>query len=831
MSNISTVLPKHARVQIPRRDLLAHLLQSSSPIRLLCAPAGSGKTQLLAECARHVPSATGCIWLALGGYPLSVKDLCQKIGQAIAPRPGEYDSQALLALLQQQSAPLWIMLDDYPREDSPELDSQLQHLLHNSAPRITWWISSRRQLASAVRPHAPDHSLLAVSADQLWFNLKELGTLLRKHRPHTPLSLQQQLFEQTQGWCAGVCFALMGLSSDNHISSPQLTLQYLQREVLNRLPEGLLASLNCLAQLPHFNHELSLILLNETDDNASLTQLMHLGAFIQPLEQRSHWYRVAPVIRHALAQTSPSFNNLSLHRQAGPWFMQQGDLQTAIEQALLAQQPQQAAQWLARYSEPMLMYGKDAAKILQWRQKLPDALLHSTAELVLLNALTLGLAGDANASHSLQQLGHFFPQPDPEHQRQLLAQWQSLHAMHQHSFAQGPQAQALALEAYNTLPHDNWTLRQISLAILLQYALQQGEFAQAEHWLADAQRAVRHTHNPSAIARVALYQATFLQLKGEFSAAQQLLERQWERLQHSQQQLSAAGAKVAEALGHLYLRLGNYQAAQNFLEQSLVAAEHTYEPVAVHCYLSLAELAIHQGQTAAAWRQLHEAERHAQQRRLAEPMYQPRWVLLNAQLLLVNAQPARAEVLLHKLLAHFAEIGHIPYAQPELLTRAQALLAQCELLQNRQHQARQRLQLLLQQPQLQAKPALCAEVRLTLAQLQLSSGVPELARKTLRLCNQALRHMQLHAPLDLLKHYQPALAELLSPEQAEQILSDREYDVLRLIAKGCSNLEIGEYLFISIHTVKSHIQRIGNKLGARRRTQVLARARDLAILE
>ena len=61
-------------------------------------------------------------------------------------------------------------------------------------------------------------------------------------------------------------------------------------------------------------------------------------------------------------------------------------------------------------------------------------------------------------------------------------------------------------------------------------------------------------------------------------------------------------------------------------------------------------------------------------------------------------------------------------------------------------------------------------------------------------------------------------------------LSEREIEVLRLIAAGCSNAEIGERLTIAIGTVKRHINNIYGKLGAESRTQAVAKARGLGLL-
>ena len=70
-------------------------------------------------------------------------------------------------------------------------------------------------------------------------------------------------------------------------------------------------------------------------------------------------------------------------------------------------------------------------------------------------------------------------------------------------------------------------------------------------------------------------------------------------------------------------------------------------------------------------------------------------------------------------------------------------------------------------------------------------------------------------------------AEGAVAQPASNGLSLRELAVLRLIAQGCSNQEVAEQLFISLHTVKTHARRINGKLGVSRRTQAVAKAKAL----
>lgn len=71
----------------------------------------------------------------------------------------------------------------------------------------------------------------------------------------------------------------------------------------------------------------------------------------------------------------------------------------------------------------------------------------------------------------------------------------------------------------------------------------------------------------------------------------------------------------------------------------------------------------------------------------------------------------------------------------------------------------------------------------------------------------------------------------LLPSMLSEPLSDREVEVLRLIATGHSNEAIGGYLFIGVGTVKTHVKNILRKLNAKNRTEAAARARKLGFIK
>jgi len=69
------------------------------------------------------------------------------------------------------------------------------------------------------------------------------------------------------------------------------------------------------------------------------------------------------------------------------------------------------------------------------------------------------------------------------------------------------------------------------------------------------------------------------------------------------------------------------------------------------------------------------------------------------------------------------------------------------------------------------------------------------------------------------------------PQPLIEPLSERELEVLQLIAEGLSNRQIGERLFLALDTVKGHNRRLYAKLQVERRTEAVARARALGLIE
>jgi DNA-binding CsgD family transcriptional regulator len=72
---------------------------------------------------------------------------------------------------------------------------------------------------------------------------------------------------------------------------------------------------------------------------------------------------------------------------------------------------------------------------------------------------------------------------------------------------------------------------------------------------------------------------------------------------------------------------------------------------------------------------------------------------------------------------------------------------------------------------------------------------------------------------------------VLNEEKLKELgLTPREHEILGLIAEGLSNREIGERLFVSENTVKTHSSRVFEKMSVNRRVQAVQKAKDLGLI-
>ena len=120
-------MPRLSAHHALRARLTVPLLTAQARVRLLCAPGGSGKSALLAECALQAPKGCQVVWMPLNGAALSPLEFCARLAQQLGLP--FVDEATLLLDLGRWPHTTWLFLDDFCRSPAPELDALLDRLL------------------------------------------------------------------------------------------------------------------------------------------------------------------------------------------------------------------------------------------------------------------------------------------------------------------------------------------------------------------------------------------------------------------------------------------------------------------------------------------------------------------------------------------------------------------------------------------------------------------------------------------------------------------------------------------------------------------------------
>ncbi|ABR82110.1 LuxR family transcriptional regulator [Pseudomonas aeruginosa] len=822
-TELPAALPRLPPQHLPRPRLHQPLLRGECRLRLLCAPAGSGKTVLLGECARQAPPGVQVAWLALGGEALDPATFRRRLAGALG-LPEDGDEAQLCRRLRNASA-LWLLLDDYPRCPDPALDACLDRLLSAASPRVSWWLASRRRPQCNLTRLLLEGELREVDAGQLAFDLTEVVDLLRLHGRRADADAAVALLERSGGWCAAL---RLGLLVGEEQAGPLLQ-EYLQHELLDDLSLPLADAARALAWLPHVGSGLFRRLFESLPQG--LDELLARGFPLQT--DGLQRYRLPAAIREVW-RTSPHRPQAAFHRCACHWFAEHGETREAVDQALAADEPETAAALLQKLTEEQLLHGHNIGLVLALRDELPAALLASTPRLLILNAWALLYAGRlAEAEACIGQLARFQPMPSAARQRSLLAQWQGLYGILLHCRGERGAAGQLR-EALEHLPEDAWSQGLICHSALMQLAMIEGRMDQARLVGRDALRLAREHDSLIFEALIELDRAQWLESRGELVRAESVLDRAQRYLEDLGQQGSPMLGRITLRRARLCLQQGRDGEAGQWYRQGLEQARANRDPWVLYGYLGLALLEAGQGDLDAAFNRLLEVERLMQQRHVPDSLYRGALLLVSAALTLQQGRPHQAREILLRVRAYFqpGRARLSPPSEPELEARVEHQLALAELYGGDSAAAEARLRGLLAVLEAQGRQTLLCEVRMAIAECQFLAGQLTQAQQSLRSGLELAGRLGLQLPQRRLRQRQPQLFAALPGEDEEGLspLSCRELAVLGLIAQGCSNQEIGEQLFISLHTVKTHARRINGKLGVARRTQAVARAKALGLL-
>ncbi|MCF5386518.1 helix-turn-helix transcriptional regulator, partial [Pseudomonas syringae] len=598
---------------------------------------------------------------------------------------------------------------------------------------------------------------------------------------------------------------------------------------------------------------------NGHDSAEMLGYLQAHQVFLVPLDEQGHWFRYHHLFSDLLrARQAAGAPPTRLHLNACRWFSAQGQLDEAVEQALRAGHLDVAANLVQNLSEEQLLAEQNVGMLLRWKMDLPDDLLTSTPRLIVLYAWALGLACQLDAAEELaNQLSRFLPAPSATAQKSMLAQWLALSGIIARGRGDSEKTQHYCTEALLSLPEKRYGQRLVCLSTLANLAVANGDLWRARVLNRDALELAQRVANPLFEALAHYDRARVLQARGEILRALEEVRQGQQRLKGlSTVRLYAVRARLMLYEGYLLTLRLQMDEGRVLLLAGLAEARACRDISVLigHCVIATMEGCA--GRFAEAFAELAEAERLMHIWDVPPIYYLAMITLVKCELWLLQGRMDLAEAWLLRLTQTYnGGLGAAaPECHPQLPQHIELQRAVLERQQGDGVACEQRLQALERRAQevgakLLGLIAMSQQIGLLLSQARRDEARALLLRSLPAASGGALMPFKallgehpewLHEQLVQLPpcRVQAALLEKLpacctpSPEAAHggDCLSVRELGVLQLIAQGCSNQEISEQLFISLHTVKTHASHINSKLGVERRTQAVARAKTLGLL-
>ncbi len=418
--------PRLPAVLVERKPLLSALDGAlATPLTLLSAPAGFGKTTLLSAWARRHPAQVAWLsleeldtsptrfWVALiaalrrgGGYAPGFGETAVALLESPQPPPLPTILVALLQELEGRSAtpaPIVLIMDDYQVIEDPAIHQGMSFFLEHLPAHVHLILASRVDPDLPLARWRVRGQLTEIRADDLRFQEVEasqyLGQMLSP-----PLSEEEvwRLVSRTEGWIAGLHLAALTLQKREDraaflqafTGSQRYLLDYVQEEILSRLPESVRDFLLHTAILSQMSASVCQAVTAVPERRVSqqmLEWLERANLFLVSLDEERRSYRLHDLFREALLSalhtTHPEIVPV-LHRRAASFYEAQGEWAEAITHALQAADYTTAARLMEQTGEQFWLHG-EAATIARWVLALPEVLAREHARLLLTTALYL----------------------------------------------------------------------------------------------------------------------------------------------------------------------------------------------------------------------------------------------------------------------------------------------------------------------------------------------------------------------------------------------------------------------------------------------------------
>ncbi|MEE9617313.1 MAG: LuxR C-terminal-related transcriptional regulator, partial [Anaerolineae bacterium] len=786
-----------------------------------------------------------------------------------------------------------LVVDDYHLIRAASIHQAVQFLLEHQPSLMHVIIATREDPPLPLPRLRVRGHVTEIRERELRFTVEEAADFLNRTMglqlsPDAVTALETR----TEGWIAGLQLAALSLrdrdDADAFVAAfagdDRHVMDYLAEEVLHRQPEAIQDFLLHTAILNRFSAPLCDALVSDIQPSASsqalLERLDAANLFLVPLDNKREWYRYhhlfADLLRYRLRREHPE-RLADLHRRASQWYEQADDPDEAIHHALAIPDFSLAAHLAEQYSLRMVGSSR-LVTYLNWVRQIPEDVITTRPHLCAHCGWAFVLTGQVETAERYVQAAEVALSDceqvyvTPEYRfvtrEEVRGNLAAIRAYCARLRGDTPGVIEHSEQALAQLPADAFTVRcvvALNLGLLHFYS---GKLDAAQAAFVEAlEMALKSEENMFVAVSAQSLQGDILAFQGKLRAA---VERYHRAIELGTEGTGTPFPIPAVGMGHLGLAMAHYQrnelaTAAHHLEKGLALARQTsYSEAVISGYLVQTQFAMVSGDLARAEVLLDQAGELVQPYRAASRFYTS-WMAIRAELYLAQDDTDAAaqcvvacDLQATELTAQDLTAGGCWTRLPEYLLLPRVLLAQgrldeaVDVLERLVTVAEtgRYLAVLIEATILQAlawhlkrnnaRALESLERALTLAAPEgyvrpfLDAGEPmrTLLRQAVARGVQAEYAQKLLAPFAAQARRDstfPALPDAAATPLYEP-LTERERQVLRLLAVGLSSTEVADELFLAVSTVRSYIKTIYRKMDVHGRDEAIARGQQLGVI-
>ena len=814
-------------IYIPRPRLLT-CFRDDLPFTFIYGIPGSGKTQLLKEWIQA--QNISVVWLTCSDNDNDPICFWQHLMQAFSPTmkhnaliaspfPSNLETAviALVRWIEEQQQNMHLILDDYHLIQAEETQRVIRDLLHRRPARLHTAITSRvKDIQLPLKRWVLEDQLAVISPSDLAFTLDETRQAILASSALLTEADIQLLHRSTGGWITGIKLALMRkgqpfTQDSSSLYHPRQLTEALCEDVFHALTPTYRTFALQTSILDVLNADICHAITKNEQSSLLIEALVDYGLLL-PLDSQRQTFRYLDFWQAFLCKHLE--HSATLHSRAALWYRTSNDMDQAISHALYGDSSL-AAELIREHGCTKIARG-ELTTLRRWLTSLSESVIQADAELCMLHAWALVHAGELDLAERYLH-----------HPAQMQGEVNAVRAR-----IAGLRGDKQAMINFSNMallhiPETEFSLRA-DMALNLGCAyLEEGRVTQAQYTLTDALRMSRTAQQE----RAEIFAVYFL---GKVATAQGRLQQALLLYQaglHAHRDVSLAGV-FHVGMADIYYEQNDLDRAKQQLEQAVKMGEQggeikplVYANIALGLMLTPQEAVqrleyaisltswtllyawqaiwwLRAGNTCMASYWLEDTRAHPEQCSELERLVQ-------ARTLLALKRGSEAAQLLDTLQANACE--HQRYGD---LIRILLLQAQRHKAQGRNAEALQCVAQAIERGQQERYIRTFLDEGEPIYQLckRLSDQQPE---------NHYLKHI-----VQQFTYIMPQIA----PDPFGESLSQRELEVLLLIAEGASNDDIAGQLFLTVGTVKWHVHNIFGKLDVKNRTRAVKKARELGVL-